>query len=133
VALKWVLSEPDSAKALRIRDDARNGSCELIAPDFFPVELGHSLARAERQGRVSVNDGWAWWQLVMADAPTLHPHIPLMPRGYAIASAVRMGVYDCLYAALAEFEGCEFITADDRLVRNLQTRFPFIVSLASLP
>ena len=36
-------------------------------------------------------------------------------------------------AALAEREGCLFITADDKLVRNLQGRFPFIVPLASLP
>jgi predicted nucleic acid-binding protein len=35
--------------------------------------------------------------------------------------------------ALAEREGCEFVTADDRLVRNLQAQFPFIVSLASIP
>jgi len=42
-------------------------------------------------------------------------------------------VYDCLYVALAEREGCEFVTADDRLVRNLQARFPFIVSLSTLP
>jgi predicted nucleic acid-binding protein len=46
---------------------------------------------------------------------------------------VRIGVYDCLYVALADREGCELVTADDRLVRNLQHRFPFIVSLASLP
>jgi predicted nucleic acid-binding protein len=46
---------------------------------------------------------------------------------------VRIGVYDCLYVALAEREGCELVTADGRLVRNLQPRFLFVVSLASLP
>ncbi len=46
---------------------------------------------------------------------------------------MRIGVYDCLYVALAEREGCEFITADDRLVRALKPAFPFIISLASLP
>jgi predicted nucleic acid-binding protein len=45
---------------------------------------------------------------------------------------MRCGVYDCLYVALAEREGCEFITADDRFVRNLGAQFPFIVSLASM-
>jgi hypothetical protein len=30
-------------------------------------------------------------------------------------------------------QGCEFITADDRLVKNRQRTFPFIVALASLP
>jgi predicted nucleic acid-binding protein len=43
------------------------------------------------------------------------------------------GVYDCLYVALAEREGCEFLTADDRLLKKLCIQFPFIVSLASIP
>jgi predicted nucleic acid-binding protein len=56
----------------------------------------------------------------------------LLPRAYAIAAGSVCSVYYCLYIALAEREGCEFVTADDKLVRNLQSRFPFIVSLASL-
>jgi predicted nucleic acid-binding protein len=35
--------------------------------------------------------------------------------------------------ALAEREGCELLTADDRLVRTLQPTFPFTTALASLP
>jgi predicted nucleic acid-binding protein len=57
----------------------------------------------------------------------------LLRRALTIASQVRIGVYDCLYVALAEHEGCQFVTADDRLVRNIQTQFPFIISLAALP
>lgn len=34
---------------------------------------------------------------------------------------------------LAEPESCELVTADTRLVNNLQARFPFIIELASLP
>jgi hypothetical protein len=33
----------------------------------------------------------------------------------------------------AEREGCAMITADDKLLRNLQPTFPFLVALASLP
>jgi predicted nucleic acid-binding protein len=35
--------------------------------------------------------------------------------------------------AKAERERCEFVTADDRLVRALQPTFPFITSLSALP
>jgi predicted nucleic acid-binding protein len=133
VALKWVLPEPDAAKALRLRADVQAGVHELLAPDVFPVEVGHALTRAERQGRVSVADGWRFWRGIMADCPALHPALPLMPRAYAISSTQRVGIYDCLYVALAEREGCPFVTADARLVTNLQPQFPFIVSLSSLP
>ena len=46
---------------------------------------------------------------------------------------MRCGVYDCLYVALAEKEGCELVTADDKLVKTLKKKFPLILELASLP
>ena len=39
VGFKWVVPELHSDKALRLRDDYRNGSAELIAPDIFLVEI----------------------------------------------------------------------------------------------
>lgn len=57
----------------------------------------------------------------------------LMPRAYAIASTARIGVYDCLYVALAGREGCELIASNDKLIKNLQPQFPFILPLASFP
>jgi predicted nucleic acid-binding protein len=57
----------------------------------------------------------------------------LLKRALDIASPARIGVYDCLSVALAEREGCELVTADDRLVRTLHPTFPFIGSLAALP
>jgi predicted nucleic acid-binding protein len=56
----------------------------------------------------------------------------LLKRALEIASQASIGVYDCLYVALAERAGCELLTADDRLVRALQPRFPFITALSSL-
>ena len=37
VGVKWVIPEVDSAKALRLGDDYRNGVIELLAPDFYPA------------------------------------------------------------------------------------------------
>ncbi len=50
-----------------------------------------------------------------------------------IALATRHAVYDCVYVALAEAEGCELVTADDKLARTLRPSFPFIVALVALP
>jgi predicted nucleic acid-binding protein len=35
--------------------------------------------------------------------------------------------------ALAEREGCEIVTADTRILNSLQSSYPFIISLASVP
>jgi predicted nucleic acid-binding protein len=134
VALKWVLPEADSDKAIRLRDDFRNAALEFLAPDVFPAEVGHTLARAERRKIITPPLGSVFLADVLSTPPQLFPSYPgLITRAFAIASQRRAGVYDCLYVALAEREGCELITADDRLVKNLQPHFPFIVSLASLP
>ncbi|MGP0068164.1 MAG: type II toxin-antitoxin system VapC family toxin [Isosphaeraceae bacterium] len=133
VALKWVLPEIDDAKAIRIRDEFSLGIHELCSPDVFPVEVAHSLAKAERRGEIKQGEGALKMADVFAYMPDLYPYLPLLPKAFAIASHFRIGVYDCLYVVLAEREGCEFLTADDRLVRALQATFPFITSLASLP
>src|SRR4051812_21205370 len=127
VGLKWGLTEPDSDKAIRLRDDFRNQVHELIAPDSFTLEVAHALTKAERQGKIP--DAETLWLDVMTTCPDLHPSLPLMLRALKIASQARIGVYDCLYVALAEREGCDFLTADDRLVRALQPTYPSITSL----
>ena len=75
--------------------------------------------------------------LLLADilntAPLLHPSLPLLLRACEISSQMRVGIYDCLYVALAEREGCELVTADDKMLRVLQPQFSFITSLAALP
>ena len=133
VALKWVLPEADSPKALRLRDEYRAGVHDFVSPDIFPVEVAHALARAERRKIIPPPSGTAKLADVLGFLPMLLPYLPLLPRAFEIASTWRVGVYDCLYVALAEQEACELITADDKLVKNLRPTFPFISPLSSLP
>jgi predicted nucleic acid-binding protein len=133
VALKWVLPEADSAKAIRLRDEYLTGIHELVAPDLFIPEIANGLASAERQGRIKAGESAVFLNDILLAAPTLHPTPLLLIRAMELAIATRRAVYDCVYLALAEVEGCELVTADDQFVRGLRTSFPFIVSLVALP
>jgi predicted nucleic acid-binding protein len=133
IALKWVLPEPDSAAANQLRLDFQNAIHDLIAPDVFQVEIAHALTRAERQGRIAASQAGVLWADIMSTPPRLEASGPLLPRAIQISSAERVGVYDCVYVALAEREHCEFVTADGKLIKKLQPRFPFIKHLSSLP
>jgi predicted nucleic acid-binding protein len=133
VALKWVLPEADSVKAIRLRDEYKNGIHELLAPDIFTPEIANALASAERQGRIKTGESAIFLHDVLRAAPSLHPTPPLLLRAMALAIATRRAVYDCIYLALAETENCELVTADNQFVRGLQTAYPFIVSLVALP
>ena len=41
VAIKTVIKEADSAKAIQLRDDYNNALHDLLAPDLFPIENGY--------------------------------------------------------------------------------------------
>ncbi len=131
VGIKWVMNEVDSAEAHHLRDDYRNQVHELIAPDSFPLEAAHALTKARRRGIVT--DATRLWVELMVDSPRVFPSVALMLRALGIASQAGIGVYDCLYVALAERERCELVTADTRLINSLQPSYSFIISLASLP
>lgn len=72
VALKWVLPETLSAKAVKLRNDFRNHVHELIAPDIFPAEVAHALTRAERQKIIQPRQGAKRFLAVMRFPPDLH-------------------------------------------------------------
>jgi len=133
VAIKWVLPEKDTPKAVRLRNEFRRGVHELLAPDAFPVEVSHALTRAERRGVIRPPAAINQLNNVLSYPPVLYPYLPLLVRAVSISSQTRQGVYDCLYVALAEREKCELLTSDAKLITNLQSTFPFITPLSSLP
>jgi predicted nucleic acid-binding protein len=131
VAVKWVVPESETPRAVRLRDVFRAGLHDLIPPDVFPLEIAHALTRAERQKRI--DDAVTRLIDILTTSPILIPSMPLLLRAAEISSTSRVGVYDCLYVALAERERRELVTADSRLLANLKPTFPFIIDLASLP
>jgi predicted nucleic acid-binding protein len=133
VKVKWVLAEPESDKATRLRDDFRNSVYELISPDLFTVEACHALTRAERQGRISPGQARTLFLDILTTPPQVFPFQPFLLRAIDLASTMRIGVYDCIYVALADQEKCELVTADVTLVRALQPTYSFIRTLASFP
>jgi predicted nucleic acid-binding protein len=64
VALKWVLPESDSDKAIQVRDDANAGIHELFAPDIYDC-LYLALAERERCKHLTADD-----RLIRALQPT---------------------------------------------------------------
>ena len=133
IGVKWILAEDLSERARSLRDEFIHGLHELIAPDVILVEAAHALTRAQRQGRVTPAEVNLFMDDLLTTLPQLHAYPPLLARAIEISLQARHGVYDCLYVALAEREACELLTADGKLISQLQPTFPFITSLESLP
>ena len=133
VALCCVIPRPLTPAALRLRDEYQKRIHELMAPSHFPGEIANGLTKAERQKLIQLGEDRRLILDVLNTPPVLHSVNPLYYRAVDISSRTRSGFYDCLYEALAEREHCELVTADDKLLRNLQPHFSFVVALASLP
>jgi predicted nucleic acid-binding protein len=119
IGVKWILEEDFSTEARDFRDAFVRGLHELLAPDVYLVEAAHALTRAQRQGRVTPKEVNSFVDDLLTTLPRFHPYPPLLARAIEISVQARHGVYDCLYVALAEREGCDLLTADERLVSKL--------------
>jgi predicted nucleic acid-binding protein len=133
VDVKTFIQEPDSAQAVRLRNEYHQGVHDLIAPDIFPTEMCNVLMILERSGKIKPGDADVFFSQFLCQLPPLVAAVPLLPRALELAKQFRQTVYDCLYVALAEREGCELVTADEKLANALQPTLPFIVPLSSLP
>jgi predicted nucleic acid-binding protein len=133
VDIKTYIQEQGSGKAIRLRNEYHQGAHELIAPDIFPTEMGNVLMILERSGKIKPGDADIFFRQFLSELPPLFAAVPLLPRALEIAKLFRQTVYDCLYIALAEREGCEVVTADDKLVNAVQSALPFVLQLSSLP
>jgi predicted nucleic acid-binding protein len=87
----------------------------------------------ERSGKIKPGEANLFFRHLLSEIPPLLPAVPLLPRALEIAKQFRQTVYDCLYIALAEREGCELASADDKLVKAVQTSLPFVIPLSRLP
>ena len=132
IALKWVLEEPDSPTALRFRDEAAAGRYTLLAPDIFQFEVAYSLTKAERRRAIQVGEAEDMAADVFAEMPELYPATDLLFAAIRLSSALRAGLYDCLYLVLSEQKGIPVLTADSKLISAAHSRFS-LITLDDLP
>ena len=133
VVVKWFIPEVDSDKADRLLADFRNRRIDIIAPDILVVEVGNTLwKRSVKTKDVSLADAASsYTDFLDLDVP-LHSSATIAEDALNIATSVQHPIYDTLYISLALKRGCEFVTADERLVNKLGVRFPLIKLLKNL-
>src|SRR5947199_5117219 len=119
-AAHWVLRNPLTPKALRLRGDYQQQIHQLIAPAHFPHEIASALTKAERQKLIPVGDARPLIRDILTTQPAFYPVDPLFYRAVDLSSRTRSSFYDCLYVSLAEREGCELVTARDTILQNLR-------------
>lgn len=134
LVVKLVSQEPDSHLVEALFAGWKKQSIRLVAPPFLTVEVDSVLRQ-----KVMLRQELTAEQAETCFAAACQVPIELVSlsgqreRAWALAKELHLPhVYDTTYLALAELRGCEFWTADERLVNTCEDRLPFVRWLGDL-
>jgi predicted nucleic acid-binding protein len=111
VAVKWFMPEIHTDAALRLR----NSPDELIAPDFYILEVANVIAVKIRRGDLDREEGTAMLESFRRAPIHVYDASALLQPAFDLANETRRSLYDCLYLALAIQVDGQVVTADRKL------------------
>ena len=126
VALMLLFPESLSALAIALFRDAQRLGLRLIAPHILPVEVTNGIRRHMRRERLSLDEALAMLEDFLIQPIDLESDHDLHRRALRLTEAHNLGAHDAHYVALAERLGCAFWTSDERMLRAVAGRLPFV-------
>ena len=118
VVTKWFVTEHDSDKAIRIRDDFATGKIKLAAPTLLFYEVMNALrftGAFKEDGLVLASKSLSKYQFEV-----WRPRGKLLELSTQFSVKGDVTVYDACYVALAQRIGSKVITED----KELLAKFP---------
>lgn len=119
VVVKWFIAEVNSAEALRIYSKFQTGEMTLLAPDLIHAEVGNVIWRKQMFEGMTPSDA----QIILADFQSVRIKLTsdanLLDEAYQLAVTHQCTVYDAMFLALSMREGCQFVTADEKLASKI--------------
>jgi predicted nucleic acid-binding protein len=127
LAVKWVLTEPYTNEAVALLTDWSSQQIAPVVPGWFACEVANVLYRRMLAGQITAADAKLGIESLMTAVTFRDVKPATATRALEIAALlVQQATYDAQYAALAEREGCELWTADERFWRAAQGHFAWI-------
>jgi len=112
VAIKWFLTEPQSAEALSVLDDP---TTSLLAPDLIRSEVGQVLWKRWRQGLLQGGEALDILREFLVMPITIIASDDLIDAAWQLAARTGATVYDSLYLSAASHYDAVLLTADHPL------------------
>ena len=132
VATPLILVEEFSPQARALVYEAERQHDDIIAPRLLEYEISNALRKAVRRGRIDASEAEARLR-VFDGLPITFLNDRVHHEALAIALRFNLpAAYDAHYLALAERLGCDFWTADERLVNALGGALPGVRWLGSV-
>ena len=136
IALKWILNETDSSKALTLLADWNDREIEVYAPSLLVYEVTNALYRRVRKGEIPFDDArrglteiiFKVVEFDFPEDPDFNIRAMELGQQFGLPAA-----YDSHYLALAEHKECELWTADTRLWNSTRGKLAWLRWLGDYP
>ncbi len=134
VAVKWVFPEEHSAQAIALAAMSDRTGERMVGPTLLPIELTNTIRRRMLRFAFSLAEGIEVLSQFHAFGVTIMSPAGLSERALALADRYQLpAVYDAHYIALAQLLGCVLWTNDQRLLRALGGKMPFVKWIGDYP
>src|SRR5262245_16247571 len=131
VAIKWFVTEPYIAEAEQILAGYQSNTISFLAPDLIYAEFGNIVWKKRMFQGLNPTLAEETIRKFHVIKFTITPASSLLDEAYLLAVTYQRTVYDMLYLALSLRAGCQFVTADEKLVNAISSAFPNVVWLAN--
>ncbi len=119
VAVKWVIEEDRTDRAVRLRS-----SFAFQAPELILAECANILWKKVQRRELTSDEATLAARLLERSGVEFVSLRGLTETATALAIQLGHPAYDCVYLALAGQRGCRFVTADRRLLASVKQRAP---------
>jgi len=105
----------------------RRQTFELAAPILLRYEIASTARKNVFRNRISTQQGHNLIRTVLGRRIRWFSSGMLVRRAYELAGNHNLPTaYDAQYLAVAEYLGCEFWTADEKLVNSVSAQLPWV-------
>ena len=119
VAVKWFAPEIFTEQALAVP----KLYSQLIAPDLIVPEVSSALLKKVRRREMEATQVHPAIE-ILTDRILTRPTLGMEHQAFDRADAYGCSLYDAIYAGMAIEEGCQLVTADERLYNALRGAYP---------
>lgn len=125
VIAKWFFPEEDSDMALHIKEKFVDGELSIAIPILLYYEVNNILKTASKLVHINTQDTLKVYQSFLNLNFIAYSTTKLMVNTLEIAMKYDISSYDASYLALAEHLQIPFITADQKLVNKVTSKYVF--------
>lgn len=126
-AVKWVLPEQHSDRAVELLREWKAKRIQPVAPALMAVEAANAIYKRVRRGELSPSEGKVTLRTLLQAGILFQGDQHLCSEAWDIARQFdRPTVYDAVYLALALALGCDLWTGDERLYNSVKGKLSWV-------